>query len=130
MSEDGFEYKLPGDDQATFFRWALSDGGKDIYLIDNFTKMPIHEFFGVVEDSFDRGRAPILLAMIATSIRAKFPEWSKERIVRVVENLSLSEVTFIDADEETADPPTVPAEEPTGESSSGESKPSATPAAA
>ena len=127
MAEDGFEYKLPGDDDATFFKWAVSDGGKDIMLIDRFTGMPIPEFFNTIEDSFDRERGPVLLALIATSIRAKHPDWSPERIVRTVQNLSLSELTYIDADEDNAVPPTEEAQ-PTGEKSAGESKSSATPA--
>lgn len=104
MQEDGFEYKLPGDDQATFFRWSVSDGGKDILLIDRFTGLPVHEFFDLVGDSFDRGRGPIMLALIATSIRAKFPDWTPERIVRVVQNLRLSELEFIDAEEDGPSP--------------------------
>ncbi len=130
MKEDGFEYKLPGDEAATFFRWSVSDGGKDIMLIDRFTAMPIHEFFAVVEDSFDRSRGPILLAMIATSIRKERPDWTPERIVRTVQNLSLSEIEFIDADEEEAPNPPRAEEAPTGGNSNGESKSSATPAAA
>lgn len=129
MKEDGFEYKVPGDEEATFFRWALSDGGKDIMLIDRFTAMPIDEFFKVIDDSFDRSRGPVLLAMIATSIRAKFPDWTVERIVRTVQNLSLSHVEFIEAEQETADPPTEDVETSTGEKSSAASKPSAIPAA-
>jgi hypothetical protein len=129
MQEDGFEYKLPDDEDATFFRWSVTDGGKDIMLIDRFTGMPVHEFFSVVEDSFDRGRGPVLLALIATSIRAKFPDWTPERIVRVVQNLSLSDVTFIDGEqEETANPPTEARTDSRSNSGSpsGESKSSAT----
>lgn len=103
MKEDGFEYKLPNDDDATFFRWSVTDGGKDMLLIDRFTGMPVHEFFSIVEDNFDRGRAPVLLAMIATSIRAHCPDWTPERIVRTVQNMSLSEVEFIDAEQEEAE---------------------------
>ena len=125
MKEDGFEYKLPGDDQATFFKWSVSDGGKDIMLIDRFTQMPVHEFFAIVEDEVERGRGPILLALLATSIRAKFPDWTPERIARVVQNLSLSDVEFIDADEDAKVPPTEAT--PTGEKSPDESKSSATP---
>ena len=133
MNEDGFEYKLPGDEEATFFRWSVSDGGKDLLLIDRFTGLPVHEFFAVIEDSFDRGRGPILLALLATSIRAKFPEWTPERITRTVQNLSLSEVTFIDAEENEPGPPAEggPAQEQNSSSSSlsAESKPSAIPPA-
>lgn len=106
MPDDGFEYKLPEDEESTFFKWSVSDGGKDLMLIDRFTGMPIHEFFETIGDSFDRSRAPILLALIATSIRAKFPDWTPERIVRTVQNLSLSDVEFVDADKDVADPPT------------------------
>lgn len=131
MQEDGFEYKLPGDDQATFFRWSVSDGGKDILLIDRFTGLPVHEFFDLVGDTFDRGRGPIMLALIATSIRAKFPDWTPERIVRVVQNLHLSELEFIDAEQDGPSPlPETPGVNANGsDSPSDASKPSATPAA-
>ena len=99
--EDGFEYN------GEFHRWSVSDGAKDLMLIDHFTHMPVHEFFETVEDSFDRGRAPILLALIATSMRAKHPDRSTERIIRTVEGLALSEVEFIDADEQE-DPDQLP----------------------
>lgn len=126
--EDGFEYKLPGDDEATFFRWSLSDGGKDIMLIDRLTAMPIDEFFKTVEDTFDRSRGPILLAMIGTSIRAKFPDWTVERIVRTVQNLNLSDIEFIGGETDEADPPTGQ-EASTGENSADTSSSSVIPAA-
>lgn len=100
-AEDGFEL------DGTFYRWNLTDSGKDLMLIDRFTQMPVQEFFETVEDNFDRGRAPILLAMLATSIRAGHPDWSVERIVRSVMALNLSAVVFVDADvEEETLPPT------------------------
>lgn len=131
MQEDGFEYKLPGDEEATFFRWSVSDGGKDILLIDRFTGLPVHEFFDLVGDSFDRGRGPIMLALIATSIRAKFPDWTPERIVRVVQNLRLSELEFIDGEEDGPSPlpETQPENGGDSDSTSDASKSSATPAA-
>jgi hypothetical protein len=91
---DGFEY------DGTFYRWHVSDMGKDLMLIDRFSNLPLHEFFELVDDGVDRGRAPILLTLIATSIRFGRPDWSIERIVRTVQNLSLSDVTFIEPDEE------------------------------
>lgn len=115
-ADDGFE--LAG----TFYRWAVSDGGKDLMLIDRFTGMPIQEFFETIEDSFDRGRGPILLALMATSIRNHHQDWSVERIVRTVQNLNLSDVEFIDADVEESAVPPPPQEETTGISSSSESK--------
>lgn len=99
--EDGFE--LGG----VFYRWTASDTGKDLMLIDRFTGMPVHEFFGIIEDTFDRGRAPILLALMATSIRAKFPDRSVERIVRQVQDLSLGEVVFIGGDDDVGVTPDV-----------------------
>jgi hypothetical protein len=91
---DGFEY------DGTFYRWHVSDMGKDLMLIDRFSNLPLYEFFEVVDDGFDRGRAPILLTLIATSIRFGHPDWSVERVVRTVQNLSLSEIVFIEPDEE------------------------------
>ena len=105
--DDGFEY------QGVFYRWRVSDTGKDLMLIDRFTGMPIAEFFDTIEDSVDRGRAPILLALMATSIRAQHPDWSVERVVRVVQQLSLADVEFIDADaEEQPVPPDGAGQEP------------------
>ena len=100
-------------------------------LIDRFTGMPLHEFFSIVEDSFDRSRGPILLALIATSIRAKNPDWTPERIVRTVQNLNLSDVVFIDAEQDETPVPQRAEEAPsTGKNSAVESKSSATQAAA
>ncbi len=130
MDQDGFEYKIPGEDEATFFPWTVTDGGKDLMLIDHFTHLPIHEFFTLIDDEFDRSRAPILLVMMATSIRAKNPDWTPERIIRTVQNLNISDVTMVDAEEDEAPRVDPPAEETsTGEKSSSESKSSATPAA-
>ncbi len=129
MDQDGFEYKIPGEEEATFFAWTVSDGGKDLMLIDYFTHLPIHEFFALIDDEFDQSRAPVLLAMMATSIRAKHPDWTPERIERTVQNLKLSEVEMITAEADEAprvDPPAEAA--PTGAKPSSESKPSATPA--
>jgi len=103
--EDGFEFK------GEFYRWSVSDGAKDLMLIDRFTGLPAPEFFESIQDSFDRGRGPILLTLLATSISAKNPEWTVERTVRTVMGLSLSEVTFIDADED--EEPESPLEEET-----------------
>lgn len=92
--EEGFEY------QGTFYRWRCSDMGKDLMLIDHFTHMPIQEFFEVVDDALERGRAPILLALIATSMRAQHPERSVERIIRTVMDIPLGELEFIGGDED------------------------------
>lgn len=92
--EDGFEY------QGTFYRWHISDIGKDLMLIDRFSGLPITEFFEMIEDDFDRMRMPVQLALIATSIRNGQPDWSVERIVRTVMDLSMSEIEFVAADRE------------------------------
>src|SRR4029077_8420590 len=92
--KDGFEY------DGTFYNWHVSDMGKDLMLIDRFCGLPLHEFFELVDDGFDRGRAPILLTLIATSLRFGHPDWSVERIVRTVQNLSLSEVIILEPDDE------------------------------
>lgn len=99
-AEDGFEY------QGTFYRWQVTDVGKDLMLIDRFAGIPVLDFFELVEDDHERARGPILLTLIATSIRARHPEWSVERITRLVMNLSLGEVSFLGGDEE--EPPLVP----------------------
>lgn len=116
---DGFEY------EGTFYRWHVTDIGKDLMLIDRFSGLPISEFFAVVEDTWDRGRAPILLTLIATSLRNGHPDWSVERIIRLVMETPLSEVTFVgsDEDEPAESPLPPPAEASTGAESSSESKP-------
>lgn len=121
--EDGFEV------EGEFYRWAVTDTGKDLMLIDRFTGMPVAEFFETIEDNFDRGRAPILLALMATSIRGKHTEWSVERVVRFVQGVSLGEVAFVDSDAE--EQPIPPAEgglePPTSDELSNGSSPSSTP---
>jgi len=127
--EDGFEY------DGVFYRWHVSDTGKDLMLIDRLTGMPVQEFFDLIEDGFDRGRGPILLAMIATSIRHRFPDRSVERILRQVQNLSISEIEFVGGDEEDGDefgPPsdggqTTAAEQTSSDSPADESSSPATP---
>lgn len=122
--DDGFEY------DGQFYRWHVTDSGKDLMLIDRFTGMPVADFFETIEDEFDRGRAPILLALIATSMRNGHPDWSVQRLVRRVENLNLSEVTFIDSDAEEqpvppaeAGPEPATSEEPSNGSSSASTQP-------
>lgn len=122
QAQDGFEL------QGRFYRWHLTDRGKDLLLIDRIAQMPVDEFFELVEDEFDRTRTPVLLAMIATSIRAEHPQWSHQRIERIVLNLSLSEdITFIegevDASSELEDA-LRPPDEPDGQAPEVEPSPS------
>lgn len=92
--EDGFEY------QGRFYTWHVSDLGKDLMLIDRFAGMSVTDFFDIVDDEHERARGPILLTLIATSIRHGHPSWSVERIVRTVMDLSLSDVEFLSAEDE------------------------------
>lgn len=100
--ENGFEY------QGTFYRWSVSDVGKDLMLIDRFAQIPVLEFFEAIDDDHERARGPILLALIATSIRAEHPDWSLERITRLVMGLSMGEVAFIGGDDEEEEEPERP----------------------
>lgn len=111
-----------------FYRWHVTDTGKDLLLIDRFTGLPINEFFDVLNDESQRGRAPIILAMIATSIRAANPEWTVERIVRTVLDTNLSSIAMIEAEEdgESGPPAEGGQEPPTGISSADGSSPSST----
>lgn len=112
--ESGFEY------EGVFYEWHATDKGKDLMLIDRLTGMPPQVFFEAIQDDFDRGRGPVLLALIATSIRHRWQEWSLERILRMVDELSLGEVEFIDGDD---DPPEAPPSPPDEGSDSPEPSP-------
>lgn len=81
----GFEF------QGKFYPWRVSDTGKDLLLIDRITGMAVNEFFELIEDDQASLRGSMLLAMIATSIRAGNPNWTVDRICRLVMDLSLSE---------------------------------------
>jgi len=121
MPEDGFEY------DGTFYTFHVSDTGKDLMLIDRIAGMPLQEFFELIDDDHERGRGPILLTLIAMSIRFGQPTWSVERVIRTVQELSLSDVTFFNPDGEEAEPELPPALEgettdPTGQSSPSRSR--------
>jgi hypothetical protein len=117
-AEDGFEY------QGVFYRWHVTTVGKDLMLIDRFSGLPIQDFFALIEDELDRGRVPVLLTMVATSIRNAHPDWSVERIVRTVMDLDIAELVFVEADREEDTLPPASADEPasTGAGSSSASK--------
>jgi hypothetical protein len=126
-AEDGFEY------QGSFYRWHVTTVGKDLMLIDRFSGLPVQEFFRLIEDDFDRGRVPVLLTMIATSIRNVHPDWTVERIVRLVLDLDVAELLFVEADTEADTLPPASAEPAastgTGSSSASKPTPSAPPPA-
>jgi hypothetical protein len=133
--EAGFELKFP-DADSEFFPFAIGmSGAKDLKIIDRCTQMPLDEFAEAFDDPSQRGRGPMMLAMIGLSIRAKHPDWSVERIMLLVDELELNEVTFLGSEEEESNGAVPLTEEPKPEddaSSSGspsdESESSATPA--
>lgn len=124
----GFDYR------GRFYPWHLSDHGKDLLLIDTFARMPADEFFELMDTGeWDTKSTPMLLTLVATSLRNGNPSWSFEKLERTVMNTPISEFDFIledaeDAEEDDAGPPA-----PTGPSSTGEqeqqtgSSPSSTP---
>lgn len=116
MAESGFEY---GEE---FYPWSITTKGKDLQIVDRVSDIPIPEFFRMLDDSVDLQRAPIVLALIGTSLRARHPEWSVKRIVRLLEEIDLSDVEFVgveEEDEEKEEPdPTEEAESPPTEPSS------------
>lgn len=135
-NENGFEYR------GRFYRWHVSDIGKDLMLIDRIAQMPVREFMELVVDAEESERTPVLLTLIATSLRCGHPDWSVDRIFRTVMNLSLGEdVSFVyaaseDEDEEVDEalppsgstPTEPPSSEPGSSRSNGSSSPSTLPA--
>ena len=100
MAEDdrkGFEL------EGQFYPWNVTTRGHDLVLIDRIAGIPPQEFFDLVEDEYDLSRAPVTLALIATSIRNRHPERSLERIQRMVMAIDLSDdsddITFIGVDD-------------------------------
>jgi hypothetical protein len=102
MNESGFEIKLPGDDEATFFPWSMSPGGgKELIFIDRIADMPFPDFYESIQDEHEQKRGPMAQTLLAIAVSQKFPEWTAERTIRLVVNLNLFEdVTYINADEE------------------------------
>lgn len=100
-SDDQAGFELDGEFYPLTFN---ADNGKDLILIDRITAMPTAEFVEAIRDGVSIGRGPIMLAVLATSIRARRPDWSVERIVRIVQS-DLADLKFIGADEEEVLPP-------------------------
>jgi hypothetical protein len=103
MPQDpGFELTFPDQTEAEFV--PLNPGGesgKDLQIIDMVTKgMPLEVFSAAMEDPTQRGRGVVFLAYIGLSIRAKYPQWTVERIVDFVENLEISNVGWLDGEQE------------------------------
>jgi hypothetical protein len=120
-AEDGFEY------QGEFYRWRTDSdlNGKDLMLIDRITGMPFNDYLAMTQDPVESGRTSVLLTMVALSMRAANPEWTVERIMRLMVDFKPDDFVTIDADTEADTLPPASADEPasTGEGSSSESKP-------
>jgi hypothetical protein len=125
QKEIGFEIN------GEFYPWTASDSAKDLMLIDEFTKMPASVFYEAIDDDLERGRGPIMLALMATSVRAKHPDWSVTRVARLIYDTPLSTVVYIGAPDEDGNGDARPPEQtenadkspPSSESSSGSSEP-------
>lgn len=100
--EKGFIY------QKDFYPLSISEKGKDLLLIDRLTQRPPDAIFSELEAGVDI-RGPAILALIATSFRAAYPEWPLQRIINLVEEIELSELEWVgtedDGEEETVRPP-------------------------
>lgn len=113
--EEGFEH------DGRFYTWHISDHAKDLLLIDTFSRLPADEFFRLMDEGdLDMRRTPVMLALIATSLRHGNPDWSYQKVERTVMDSSLSDFEFVtandeDAGEGDAGPPAL-----TGPSSTGE----------
>lgn len=126
---DGFEFG------GVFYPFKLSDSAKDLQLIDRLTGMAVDEFFEVASDGASRG--PLLLALVATSIRAANPTWSVERIMGLVNGIESvdQEIVLIEGEEQVEGDAVPPAEggtappetSPPSDSPVAESSPSSTP---
>jgi hypothetical protein len=124
--QNGFEWR------NRVYPWSVSDIGKDLMLIDRIAQIPPSDFIELVSDADQNERAPVLLALVATSLRAGHPDWSVDRIYRIVMNLSLTQdITFLSEGDDEHPPPVEAATPPTSEGgrspSNGSSPPSTPP---
>jgi hypothetical protein len=129
QNQNGFE--LDGE----FYTWHLSDLGKDLMLIDRISGMSVGDFYELIEDPVAQDRAPVMLTLIATSIRHRHHDWSVERIYRRVMEMSIADVQMVrgDSKEDTrpllsAAPETPPPSGEPGRSPNSDSSPPSTPA--
>jgi hypothetical protein len=125
--ESGFEHK------GRFYRFHYEEGlGKDMLLVDRISGVGVDEFATMAGDPVQQLRAPILLSLIATSLRNGNPDWSVERIYRTVVNLNIvTDIEFVGTDDEPQDDQVVvlppPRPEDNARSPSNGSSPSSTP---
>jgi len=88
-------FSLNGGD---VIEWNIGDGVKDLILIDKVTMgMPTAEFYGAIRDAEQRGRGPVLLGMLALSVRAAHPDWSLRVIEDMIMNMDFETLTYYDS---------------------------------
>lgn len=101
MAESGFvigEHTYPF---PTSFRLC------DPVLVSQLTGMSWMEFVELLEDS-DQQDPATMAGMIGVAVWQKNPRWSRERVVRYVENISMENVEVVSEDEDDDDGDAVP----------------------
>jgi hypothetical protein len=101
--QDGFKW------QGEFFPFTLSVGHpKDIVLTERITRIPIFEYERLAKSGDPALRSgSMLVGLMATSVRAKHPDWDVERIERFVYDLDIENDDFemIEASQEEEEIP-------------------------
>lgn len=110
-----------------FYPISLTSGAKDILIVDRVTNMTLEEFQDALEDP-NRMRGSAILGLIGTSIRAKHPDWSVERVVATV--MAVDFETLVTVGDAVEDPtpgghPEPPDENSTSPSDASSSSPTA-----
>jgi len=96
-NEAGFEY------EGRFYPWSMTSLGKDLMLVDRFCGISISEIQTLGDDALQR--PSLMLAMIATSLRAGNPDWSVERIYQTVMNINVdTDIVHINSETEEPNP--------------------------
>lgn len=100
MAEEGFvigdrTYPFP-----TSFRLC------DPVLVSQLTNMSWHQFVEMLEDAKDGSQDPASMAgMIGVAVWQGNPRWTRDRVVRFVEQLDMDSVEVVAPDEVDAVPP-------------------------
>lgn len=97
-AEAGFEFR------GEFYPWKFSDNNKDMLLIEQIGGYTPGEFIeeadaveAEVKAAAADGREPaeprtsFLLSLMATSIRARNPQWTVQRILNLIANANVSD---------------------------------------
>lgn len=112
--QDGFKWR------GEFFPFVLNGAHpKDIVLVERITKIPIFEYERRAEAGDPALRSgSMLVALMATSIRAKHPDWDVERIERWTYDLDFTSDDFemIESEGEEEETPLPPETAPSAPS--------------